>query len=510
MKPNDVMPVPCAAWAEKLAAQPADLTIEERAALASHILTCLACASVKAAYRAMDASILALPPVAALAELPYIEGMAMESKLAEEESQFTGDRHKAPVSALQPSPVPTEREGRRGVRRTRSRGWVRLASGVAAALVVGALIAGFLFLFNGHHTFVGGNAGAQTIFTASDDNGTVYAIRPGDGALYWQYSIGHKLTGALVASNDTIFAGSYDGHVYALRKSDGSLRWTSPQIPGGVFPPMFSDGTVLYFSSPDAIYAMRASDGQILWHRAKPACNTCSSASTAAFAAVTGGIAYAYLDGLYALRASDGQVLWHHPEYQFTTRSFIALSGKVYVPMEHDGHVYELRASDGHLLHTFTFTADEPLEMVSSGGTVYIDSAGHDLYAIHVSDDSILWHRQFSDLLLGLSAANDGTLYFASTLIASISQVINGPNVTPTPQISTSSASSEVIALNARDGSLRWHWQPASNSGGSSDVLSIGNSAYLAIGNSIYALSEKAGTLLWTISKGSSLETPFA
>ena len=505
MKSNDVMPVPCAAWAEKLAAQPADLTVEERAALANHILTCPACASVQAAYRAMDANILALPPVAALAELPGLDGIGMGSRSMEEDARATEDRHKAPTHPHQPPPVPTGRRGRwgRGERvLPRSRGWMRLAGGVAAVLVVGVLLGGFLVLFNGHHSFVGGNADGQAIFTASDNDGTVYAIRPSDGGLYWQYAIGQKLTGALVATKDSIFAGSYDGHVYALRTSDGSLRWTGPQISGGVLPPMFSDGVTLYFSSPDAVYAMRASDGQILWHRAKPA-----SASTAVVAAVRDGIAYAYLDGLYALRASDGQVLWHHPEYQFTPSSLVALAGKVYVPGEHDGRVYELRASDGHLAHTFTFTADEPLEMVSSGGTVYVDSAGHDLYAIRASDDSVLWHKQYSDLLFGLSAANGGTLYFASTTVAAGSITISGPNTTPTTQTSTSTPSTEVVALNASDGSLRWRWQPANNSGSATGVLFIGNSAYVAVGNSLYALSEEDGTVLWTISEGSRLDT---
>ena len=500
MKPNDVMPVPCTTWAEKLAAQPADLTTEERAALAGHILTCPACASVQAAYRAMDAAILALPPVVELADLPHLDGV-------KQESQSTEDRHKAPTSTTQPPPVPTGRGGRGGMH---SRRWVRLVSGVTAVLVVGVLLAGFLFLFNGHHTFIGGVAGAQAIFTASDSDGTVYAVRPGDGALYWQHSTGQKLTGALVASNDTVFAGSYAGHVYALDKSDGALRWSSQYIPGGVFPPMFTDGTALYFSSPDAIYAMRASNGQILWHRAKPVCNTCSSAYTAAFAAVSDGIAYAYLDGLYALRASDGRVLWHHPEYQFTTSSFVALAGEVFVPGDHDGRVYELRASDGHLLHTFAFAPDDLLEMVSSGDTIYIDSAGHDLYAIRSSDDSIIWHKQFSDFLGGLAAAHDGTLYFASTTIAAISIGVTSEGSTPTPTVLTGTPSSEVDAVNASDGSLRWRWQPASNSGDSTDVLAIGNATYLAVGNTLYALSVKDGTVLWTISEGSSLETPFA
>src|SRR5579872_883408 len=135
MKPNDVMPVPCATWVDKLAAQPGDLTTEERAALASHILTCPSCAAVQAVYSTMDASILALPPVAPLAELPYIYGMAGESGAGE-------DRHKDPSSALHPPPVPTGRRTLALPARKHSRRWMRIVSGLAAVLVVGALLGG--------------------------------------------------------------------------------------------------------------------------------------------------------------------------------------------------------------------------------------------------------------------------------------------------------------------------------------------------------------------------------
>src|SRR5579872_4902297 len=289
MKPNDVMPVPCATWVDKLAAQPGDLTTEERAALASHILTCPSCAAVQAVYSTMDASILALPPVAPLAELPYIYGMAGESGAGE-------DRHKAPPSALHPPLVPT---GRRRTTKTvpdrqRSHRWMRIVSGLAAVLVVGALLGGFLLLFNAHHAQVGGNAGGQTIFTLSDESdGTVYALNQGDGSIEWQYSIHSKLTGALVASNDTLYVGAYDRYVYALRKSDGTLLWSSPATSEDATAPTFVDKTAVYGSSLTTIFALSIKDGHLLWSHQSPRCNTC----VATFVATGNGTLYAYMDG---------------------------------------------------------------------------------------------------------------------------------------------------------------------------------------------------------------------
>lgn len=481
MKPNNVIPVPCAAWAEKLAAQPSDLTIEERGALDAHILTCPACASVQAFYRAMDTSILALPPVAALAEMPRLDGV-------EGESQPTEDRHKAPTSTPQPPPVPTGRRGGGELRRTRSRGWVRVASGVAAVLVVGALLSGFLFLFSAHHTLVGGSAGAQTIFTASDEgDGTVYAVRPSDGGLFWQYSIGQKLTGALVASNDTLYVGSYDRHVYALRKSDGSLRWTSPISLGDATSPTFVDSTAVYVSSTSAIYALSVKDGHLLWSRPAPRCNTC----VGEFIAIDGGTLYAYLDGLYALRASDGHILWHHPELSFSSRAFAVINGKIYMPSGHSGIIYELRASDGKQLKTLPFQQDEPLEMVAASGVLYVDSAGHDVYAIRASDDTTLWHKQFDDLRLGLTGPADGAIYFAQN----IATVGSNP-----------ASASNIYALNTSDGSLRWGWG-ASQPIGVSPVTGYNGAAYFFSGNNLFALNAANGKQLWQVSEGPRLNS---
>ncbi len=506
MKHNNAIPtpsVPCAQWARKLAAaHPGDISSTERAALDNHIQSCPACASVQAEYREMDARILALPPVTPLTGLPA-SLQHIFSEQPGDEQQHTGKGSAAPIAF----PTTMQSTPSMPVSVTSPKRLMRLASAIAAVLVVGALIVGFLILFTGHHTtLVGGNAPSNAnsvIFVASEDDGTVYAVRPSDGALYWQHTIGHKLTGAPVASQDAVFAGSYDGHIYALRRSDGSLTWSSPAIPGSAVQSNFADSKAVYVSATSAIYALSAHDGKILWSRSIHGCNTTCGAS---FVAVTDGTAYAYLDGLYALRTSDGKVLWHHPEFQFTTRSFVATDGKVYIPVDRDGNVYVLRASDGQSLHTLTYQKDEPIELVATNGIIYIDSAGHDVYALRTSDDSTLWHKQFDAILLGMSSSNDGTLYFSETLVLAVA--IQVPGQTPTPN--TSPPSIDVYALRTSDGTQRWHWHPSTATGGSTDVLAINGTAYLTVGNSLYALQASDGTQRWVLSESTTLTSPVA
>jgi prepilin-type processing-associated H-X9-DG protein len=496
MKQQELFLAPCNTWAEKLAAaHPHDLTIEERTALDQHVQTCAACAAVLADYRQMDAAILALPPVAPLAELPFALRQAFGEPAA--------GREQAPSPANLPRPVLLRP-------RPRARRWARLAGAVAAVLVVTALIGGFIFLFNAHHTLVGGAGSSLVIYVASGANdGTVYAIRPSDGAIYWQYALGQKLSGDLAASSDTVYA-SAGSHVYALRKSDGSLRWTSPIVPGGAFPPILVGVNAIYLSSPDALYALSLQDGHVLWSRKSQSCH---AGCVAVFMAVSDGIAYAYMDGLYALRASDGHVIWHDPEFQFTTRSFVVTDGTVYVPDERKGAVYALRASDGQQLHTFTFQKDQPIEMIGALGVIYIDSGGRDVYAIHTGDNATLWHKQFdNNIILGLSAADNRGLYFAATTetVSSI-EILSSPGVAAaTPTVSASAASTDAYALNIADGSLRWHWHPSNNTGGSSNVLALDGHVYLSVGGSLYALSASNGIQLWVALQAPALTSPVA
>src|SRR5438045_7898356 len=52
---------PCAAWADKLALKPEDLTSAERAALDAHLSTCPSCAAVSADYQLLIARLRARP-----------------------------------------------------------------------------------------------------------------------------------------------------------------------------------------------------------------------------------------------------------------------------------------------------------------------------------------------------------------------------------------------------------------------------------------------------------------
>ncbi|HZS76328.1 MAG TPA: PQQ-binding-like beta-propeller repeat protein [Ktedonobacteraceae bacterium] len=488
---------PCPQWAKKLAAlHPGDLTSAEQANLQAHIQSCPACAAVIAEYREMDARILALPPVAPLPDLPLPLRAAFGETAQQETIHVTEQAHASRHSTIlkRKPPRPTSR-------------FARAASAFAAVLVVAALIAGFLLLFTAHHSDIGNvPSGSKVVVVASERNdGTIYAIRPSDGAIYWHQSIGKQLTGALVVTRDVVIVGSYNGHVYAVNKRDGSVLWDR-SIGTAALPPFASDGTAVYVSGENAVYALRTSDGEILWHRGKTqGCD--NGACTNVAMGASGGKVFAFFpDGLYALRAADGTILWRNPVFRFTTRSFVLLNDKLYLPVEAKGLVYVLSTGDGNMVHSpLSFIKDQPIEMVASSDVVYVDSGGQEITAIRASDDRALWRKHFDTVIIGLSSSSDGRLYVAqtTTYVSSI-QIIGQPQ----PTVTSSGYSTDVYALNASDGSILWRWQPTNASGGSSDIAAADGNMYVVIGDSLYALHGSDGKVLWRALQGEQLSSP--
>src|SRR5260221_11612608 len=128
------LPVPCTAWANRLAAlHPNDLTPDEQTAVKNHLASCPACAAVYAAYQEVDARILSLPAVQ-----PSLQQIArLEASIAD---QTQNNPHRKPPAVVQERPalpVRSNRARRVGARTGRAgRSWTT-AGGLRAGRVLG-------------------------------------------------------------------------------------------------------------------------------------------------------------------------------------------------------------------------------------------------------------------------------------------------------------------------------------------------------------------------------------
>jgi len=213
--------------------------------------------------------------------------------------------------------------------RRRSRGWLRVAQGLVAAVIVVALVGAFLTIFQRlggsqpHGTSGQGTPAATAphyAFAGSWD-GVITALSPDTGGVIWRYTTGTRYPIAfLVAQNGTLYAA--DGYsdsptiIWALNVKDGALLWKKQIGAFGGFPyPFLVDQGVIITDSSHGTIALRGSDGAQLWNASYGQLNTAGD-----------GVAYVWFEThslptsvtdtstthemLRALRVTDGKTLW--------------------------------------------------------------------------------------------------------------------------------------------------------------------------------------------------------
>lgn len=350
---------------------------------------------------------------------------------------------------------------------------MKAISALAAVLVVGVLLSGFLVLFTSYHpSSVGSSAPVQSNLAVYAELGgkksAFYALRPQDGSILWQYHLpdGHTWASGSVVSHGVVYVCA-DGSVSALRGSDGALLWSHRVgTPGS---PFIVDGVLYVGNLQGAVYALRTSDGSQLWRHSTPTLD-------ATIVAVADGLIYTRADGLYVLRTSDGSVAWHAPAFQNVIRPVVVTDGKVYVSVREGRTTAVLRSSDGKPLRSLPLSGD----LLAANGFVYI-LGQEELSAVRASDDKVLWHFQPGSgcpMNSEFSSIYDGTIYEID-----------------------SQQTSDVCAFRASDGMLLWHWhQPISDA--FSAAVEADGRVYFCIGEKLYALRARDGSLLWYSSWG--------
>lgn len=143
----------------------------------------------------------------------------------------------------------------------------------------GAILWRYL-LHNGKDSWTGWLAAANGIIYVSDSaatndatgdgNGDIYALQSSNSKVIWHDRIQANSSDALLASGVIYLVGSYNnassGVVYALRVGDGAYLWNY-SIDGFVYNAPMQAGTNLYIAATNGIvYALHTDNGAILWH----------------------------------------------------------------------------------------------------------------------------------------------------------------------------------------------------------------------------------------------------
>ncbi len=338
-----------------------------------------------------------------------------------------------------------------------------------------------------------------SVYIGSTD-GTVSALRPGNGTVRWRYHVTcacpadvQALANGMVYVSATLNPGrpSASTVLYALNAADGSVRWQMATPGTGTFSAVIKNVAYITLAAANDEYnemqARNASDGALLWHTR--VAGTGDLAATVAdetvYLASFDSQRYYYNEhrwtAFYALNLADGTIRWHRT-LSLGDAILAAANGQLYAQegltdVVCSSNAAALNASDGTERWVFPKDARDWRDCTSLIGAEHNlvygitthenpPSVQSSIYALNADGGSRSWQVDLPFDIHGALLAN-GTIYLPSN--------------------------DALVAYSARDGSLRWHVQ-----GGSNQIFSFDGVLYRSIwGQSLDALNPATGTLRW-------------
>lgn len=369
------------------------------------------------------------------------------------------------------------------------------AIGAALLLValIGGLVVGLILVHRGGTSTSSPAAVPISVYVGSAD-GSVYKLNAQQGTLRWQAQISSQMVGDQVVAppvvvNGSVYVSLIDGmgkSLVALDAANGSVRWRG-QVESKIASEAVVANGIVYVTG-GSLYAFSASNGALRWRF-----------SPGSFGVVTVDHGLVYVTGgdpetgiLYALDASSGAVRWQVPTPETNEEFFApeAINGVVYIslvstyPEGGRQKYYEYAFNDrtgallwksqvleGSIASSLPALADGRLSMLMDDGS---------LVALSAATGAQLWRYQAAG---GLSALPGNSPWVVGQAVYIGYGRIGGPP-------------GRIVALNTRDGSLRWQ-QAITNYTGTPFAIADG---MLYVGSSdgiIHALRVADGAQVW-------------
>jgi outer membrane protein assembly factor BamB len=306
----------------------------------------------------------------------------------------------------------------------------------------------------------------------------VYAFNAATGSLNWRYTYPSSSTftsGGPTVANGLVYVGGNDGRLYAINAGTGAVAWSAclcssrggPYIVGR---PMVSGGIVYVTADSTYVYALNAATGATVWSynaRAKTWIGTSSLSLATGGIVISGGMLYLPIGTtMSALNATSGRLVW---SYQLATKTSnwyatqaAVANGVVYFGGS-DGRLYALNATTGGLVWQ-AFNASNSIDRnptVANGLVYYVGSDFNpgEFAAYSASTGAVVWrytdpaHSHYLDT----PVVTNGIVYVGD--------------------------SSAIVALDATSGALLWNAPGDASCGVNTPLcIGIGTGGSIAVG----------------------------
>jgi outer membrane protein assembly factor BamB len=270
-----------------------------------------------------------------------------------------------------------------------------------------------------------------TLYVGSED-GSVYALDAGTGAIRWTASIGAPVDSTPAVAGGIVYVGAQDGNVHALDAADGALLWStdlgtlidaSPTVANGLVYVGGLDATLYALdavatstdvyagSNSGSLYAFDAATGLTRWVKSGKLFYWCPQVSgTVVYVGVVSTLEAGTVE---AYNANTGKRLWVTATTNIDPTCPSVSGGVAYVGSA-DGQVYAINASTG-ATQWHTATGDQIYSSPAvSGGVVYAGSDDHNLWALEASTGGVLWTASTGGEVISSPTIGTGLVYVGS------------------------------------------------------------------------------------------------
>ena len=301
----------------------------------------------------------------------------------------------------------------------------------------------------------------------TSNDGLLAAVRAEDGTVLWRHDLKGQGVVIVEVINGVIygevFGNQGPGYVYALRANDGSRLWQSSDHLAILD---MVDG-IVYAALDNNFEALQASTGAVLWR------TKLDGAPFYAPVIVNNGMLYLVATNISYESASAPA---HNGGYALRAYTAAVSLQKTVPEKKATSSVYALRISDGTVLWHYkgNNTNGWPQSMTMVDGVVYattsISSSEGYVYALQGSTGALLWNYIAGSQVYAMTVDN-GLLYAS----------VNG---------------GLLVTLRANNGSVLWRYQSDGSNFGT-PIVDKG-SIYVGADNGItYALQASTGILRW-------------
>jgi outer membrane protein assembly factor BamB len=319
------------------------------------------------------------------------------------------------------------------------------------------------------------------------------------GGVKWMFKAGGPIVTSPVISDGAIYIAALDGHLYAVDQETGKEKWNfKSRMPIASSPAVTGD-TLYFVSSAGSLAALDIKTGKPKWvcvveyerkfeaknlHGLPSAAQTIPDAwdmFTSSPAVANGKVYFGSGDGnVYAVEAQSGTILWKFATKDVVHSSPAVVNNTVYIG-SWDSYLYAIDAETG--LEKWSFKSGEDNTIHNQvgfqsspavvDGTVYIGCRDAHVYAVDAATGRKKWdYPTNKSWVITTPAVRDGIVYAAT------------------------SDSSRFMALDARNGRLRFNFKAGAYVF-SSPALA-GDIAYFGSHNGhFYAVDTKTGQLAW-------------